>query len=207
MAIITRSWFLTTGHKDILRLRLLGFSRFIHWFQGLPAEEDYMRSHSWWRLRAFNVLDRTSMRYSRFSFFVSTQQRDYLTAKFHITAPPHYIMPCFNEELHPQHFFTSSKYERNIFCYVGSATDPWQCFGQMLTLYREIECFHSDCHLKVLTPDIDVAQRAVQRAKLKHVTIKSVPREQVAQEIAECKFGFIVRQDHIVNRVATPTKM
>lgn len=201
------SWFLTTGHKDILRLRVLGFGHFIHWFQGLPAEEDFMRTHSQWRKRAMNILDRASMRYSRFSFFVSSQQRDYLSSKFGIAARHHFIMPCFNEVLQPQHFFTQGKYDHNTFCYVGSATDPWQCFDQMLAIYRNIERRHNHCHLKILTPDGTVAHKAAQRAQLEHYTIKCVPHEQVTQEIASCKFGFIIREDDVVNHVATPTKM
>ena len=202
-----RTWFLTTGHKDIATLSLMGFSNFIHWFQGISAEEDFMRTHSSWRKRAFNVLDSTSAKRSRFSFFVSEQLRDYYSTHYGIAIRNSFIMPCFNEQLNPDAFFTRGKYEHNTFCYVGSAVDVWQCFDETIALYGQIEQTHDDCRLKIITHDIDVAQAAAARHSLKNVTVMSLPQHLVASEIADCKFGLLIRKNHIVNQVATPTKM
>ncbi|MBP5560916.1 MAG: hypothetical protein J6X70_03845 [Muribaculaceae bacterium] len=202
-----RTWFLTTGHKDIATLSMMGFGNFIHWFQGLPAEEDYMRTHSLWRKRAIGMLDRTSAKRCRFAFFVSEQMRDYYRTRFGAALPHSFIMPCFNEQLNPDAFFTPGKYEQNTFCYVGSATDAWQCFDEMVTLYSQIEAAHPDCRLKIITRDADEAQAIADAHDLRNVTIKSVEQQQVAHEIADCKFGFLLRKNHIVNNVATPTKM
>lgn len=201
------SWFLTTGHKDIATLSLMGFSNFIHWFQGIPNEEDYMRTHSRWRKCALNVLDRASAKRNRFGFFVSEQQLDYYTTRFKVSQEHSFIMPCFNEQLHSEAFFTPGKYEHNTFCYVGSAVDVWQCFDETMALYGQIEQTHDDCRLKIITPDAAEAQAVATKCGLKNVEIKSVRQQEVASEIADCKFGLILRKDCIVNQVATPTKM
>ena len=202
-----RAWFLTTGHKDIATLSIMGFGNFIHWFQGLPAEEDYMRTHSLWRKHALGLLDRTSAKRCRFAFFVSEQMRDYYRTRFGAALPHSFVMPCFNEQLNPDAFLTPGKYERNTFCYVGSAIDAWQCFEEMVTLYQHIEATHPDCQLKIITRDTAEAQAIANAHGLRNVVIKSVEQQQVAHEIADCKFGLLLRQHHIVNHVATPTKM
>ena len=61
--------------------------------------------------------------------------------------------------------------------------------------------------MKIITQHPEQARIIVNKAALKRYVIKSVSREQVAQEIATSKFGFIIRHDISVNHVATPTKM
>lgn len=200
------SWFITTGHKDVAKLTLLGFRHFINWFQGLPAEEDYLQTGSLIRKWAMNILDYITFVRPLFGFFVSTHQISYFTKKFHHTPRHTFVMPCFNEDISVKHFFTQGKYENNEFCYVGS-TDAWQCFDEIIELYKNLETSHENCSLKIITQHPEQARIIVNKAALKRYVIKSVSREQVAQEIATSKFGFIIRHDISVNHVATPTKM
>ena len=73
------TWFITTGHKDITQLYFKGYRNFIHWFQGLPAEEDFMRTHNKLRLWGLNFLDKMTIKHCSYAFFVSSYQKDYIT--------------------------------------------------------------------------------------------------------------------------------
>lgn len=201
------TWFITTGHKDITQLYFKGFRNFIHWFQGLPAEEDFMRTHNKLRLWGLNFLDKMTIKHCSYAFFVSSYQKDYITSKFHVESPKHFIMPCFNETINPNVFFTPGKYEKNTFCYVGSTVDVWQNFENIIEIYKHIESTHHDCLFKIITPNESETHKLVSKHQLKNVIIKSVTQDQVSDEIADCKFGFLLRKDHIVNNVSTPTKL
>lgn len=201
------TWFLTTGHKDITQLYFKGYRNFIHWFQGLPAEEDFMRTHSKLRLLGFNFLDKMTIKHCSYAFFVSSYQKDYITRKFHVKSPKHFIMPCFNEIINPKVFFTPGKYEKNTFCYVGSTVDVWQNFETIIKIYKQIEFNHRNCLFKIITPNVSETRWIASKHQLKNVIIKSVAQDHVSAEIADCKFGFLLRKDHIVNNVATPTKL
>lgn len=199
------SWFLTTGHKNVTKLYYLGFHNLINWFQGLPSEEDFMHTHSRLRYAAMNFLDKTTFRHSRLGFFVSQFQLDYFKKKYNYIPEHTFIMPCFNDKLNPSHFNIPKKYEKNTFCYVGSI-GAWQRFEDVISIYEQIEQAHNNCFLKILTQYIDDAKDIISRHHLQNYSIDCVPTEQVANEISDCKFGFIIRDNVIVNNVATPTK-
>lgn len=201
------AWFLTTSHKDIPVLRLKGYHNFIHWFQGLPAEEDYMQTHSKLRRMGLNLFDRMTVNNCAFGFFVSHQLKEYVTRKFHVEVPNFFIMPCFNEIINKNNFFIPEKYEHNTFCYVGSTVDAWQKFEYIVEIYKYIELHYEDCLFKIITPNPEEAEKYAVKHKLKNVIIKSVAQDRVSAEICDCKFGFIIRDNNIVNNVATPTKL
>lgn len=203
----SNAWFLTTGHKDIITLYFKGFRNFIHWFQGLTAEEDYMQTHSQIRRIGMTILDRITARHCSYGFFVSQQLKEYITKKFQVKIPCSFIMPCFNESINSDNFFVPDKYNYNKFCYVGSTIDAWQNFEDIVSIYKDIESRHDNCLLKIITPNCDEAKQMVNKHELKNVIIKSVPQEQVKHEIADCKFGFLLRKNIIVNNVSTPTKL
>lgn len=201
------SCFVTTGHKDIPVLRAMGFKHFIHWFQGLPAEEDFLQRHSLWRKWAMSLLDAISYKQASYGFYVSTYQIDFFASKFGRKPVHSFVMPCFNETINRDRFFTNKKYEKNTFCYVGSVTDAWQCFDETAAIYAQLESRYCDCFFKVLTLQVEEAKDMLRRAGAKNFEVKSVARDMVSQEIADCKFGFIIRDDIPVNHVATPTKL
>ena len=58
-----------------------------------------------------------------------------------------------------------------------------------------------------LTFDVDRAKRIIENKGVKNYSVKSVPKEQVRHELISATYGFIIREDNVVNRVATPTKL
>ena len=115
-----------------------------------------------------------------------------------------YLMPCFNE-VYDRAVFDSKDYSKKIFTYVGSL-DLWQCFDKTADIYKSIEERLTGSFFKVLTFDVENGERILKEKGVKHYEVKRVPKEEVRNELLSANYGFIIREDCIVNRVATPTK-
>ena len=101
---------------------------------------------------------------------------------------------------------TDGKYDNNTFCYVGGLS-VWQCFPETVALYKQIEDRIPNAFLKVFTGDKEKASSILESYGVKNYSVSFVSPENLVNELASCKFGFIVRGESPVNYVATPTKL
>ena len=183
-----------------------GYKKIVRWVQGAGEAESFMRHHSW--LRYYVLLYRNWRFFKRVSFFLwcSQSMRDYYEKKYKTEYKSSYIMPCFNDEITKEPFFTKNKYNENIFVYAGSLAE-WQCFEPTVALYREVEKRVPNCTFRILVKDHETATDILKKYGVQRYSLGFVPKEQVADEMAKAKFGFCIREDSVVNRVATPTKL
>lgn len=190
---------------DAIKYYLKGYKNFILWQQGATADESYMRNHSKIRYWILNKIDTFAMKRARFILFVSDYMREHYEQLAGCSfKEKSYIMPCFNEE-YDETIYQYKDYEKKVFTYVGSL-DLWQCFEQTATLYKQIEEHIPNTLFKVLTFNVDEAKRILAEKGVKNYSVACVPKEQVKKELLEATYGFILREDNMVNRVATPTK-
>lgn len=191
---------------DAVKYYFQGYTNYILWQQGVNADESYMRNHNKLRYWLLNKIDIFAMKRARFILFVSEYMKKHYEKIGHSSfSEKSYIMPCFNEEL-DKVYFNSKKYKDKIFCYVGSLS-PWQCFRETVQIYKNIEDRVPNAKLKVLTFSVEEGERIIKESGIKNYEIKCVPKEQVKAELQEATYGFIIREDNMVNRVATPTKI
>lgn len=190
---------------DAFKYYWKGYKNFILWQQGATADESFMRNHSKLRHWILNKIDVFAMNKSQFVFYVSEYMRKHYE-KLAGKSLKHksYIMPCFNE-IYDETIYKDKDYSKNIFTYVGSLA-LWQCFAQTATLYKQIEERIPNTLFKVLTFSVDEATRIIKEKGIKNYFVACVPKEQVKKELLETTYGFILREDNVVNRVATPTK-
>ena len=192
--------------STVYTARRAGYKSIIRWVQGAGEDESFMRNHS--RLRYAVLSLRNWWAFGKVSFFLwcsKTMQRHY-EKKFHRQYSSFYIMPCFNDEMNKEAFLEENKYTDNVFVYAGSLA-TWQCFEPTVALYREVEKRVDNCTFRVLVADHEKAKEILQRYGVQRYSLGFVPKEQVSKEMAKAKFGFCVREDNVVNRVATPTKL
>ena len=190
---------------DAFKYYLKGYKNFILWQQGATADESYMRNHSKIRYWILNKIDTFVMKKARFILYVSDYMREHYEQLAGCSfMEKSYIMPCFNEE-YDETIYQYKDYEKKVFTYVGSL-DLWQCFEQTVTLYKQIEERIPNTLFKVLTFNVDEAKRILAEKGVKNYSVACVPKEQVKKELLEATYGFILREDNMVNRVATPTK-
>lgn len=191
---------------DAFKYYFKGYKNIVIWQQGATADESFMRHHSQARKIVLNLIDCYMMKKSKIVFFVSEYMKKYYEClSKQIFENKSYIMPCYNEELNSSIFFEKD-YSKNVFGYVGSL-DLWQCFDQVAKLYKKIEDKYTDVKIKVLTFDVDRAETILDKYGVKNSIVKCVPKEEVVNELKEVKYGFVLRDNNIVNRVATPTKL
>lgn len=203
--IDTKALILHPMGVDAFKFYWKGYKNFILWQQGTTADESFMRNHSKLRYKLINMMDVFAMKKAKYILFVSDYMREHfeqLAGRSFVEKS--YLMPCFNEEF-DNTIFAEKDYCKRTFSYVGSL-DLWQCFDKTADLYKNIENAVPNTLFKVLTFNIDEAKRILDEKGVKNYSLKCVPKEQVKGELIETTYGFILRDDNIVNRVATPTK-
>lgn len=191
---------------DAMKFYLRGYRYFILWQQGVTADESFMRNHSKVRYWLLNKIDLFTMKKAKAVLFVS----DYMKKHYEKIgkcsfSDKAYIMPCFNEVFDPS-IYKDKDYSKKIFTYVGSL-EPWQCFEETATLYKKVEDTVPGVFFKVLTFDTKGAEKILIEKGVKNYEVKCVPKEEVKKELMSATYGFIIREDNMVNRVATPTKI
>ena len=77
----------------------------------------------------------------------------------------------------------------------------------MLDFYNQIEKIDPSSELKIFTFAEEEARRMVEKKNIKNCTISSVAPEMMTEALVDVKFGFVLRKNDPVNRVATPTKL
>ena len=185
--------------------------RIVMWFQGIVPEEARMQFKGHWsaafRYCLWSICERWILQRSNFLFFVSNAMVEHFRRKYHIWSfPPYYIMPCFNLPMNERAFAYPGKYDAPTFVYAGSLS-AWQCIGQTLELWGKIQQVMPDSSFVLLTGEKEKARRLVKEYALRSVEIKYVPMEDMGDELAKYKYGLLLREDNIVNHVATPTKL
>lgn len=190
---------------DAFKYYFKGYHNFILWQQGATADESFMRNHSKLRYWILNKMDLFAMKKAKAILYVSEYMRNYYEnlGKCSFTEKS-YLMPCFNEE-YDKSVFDLKDYSKKVFTYVGSL-DLWQCFEQTVDVYKSIEDRLQNCFFKVLTFEVEKGKKILEDKGVKNYSVKKVPKEEVKRELLEANYGFIIREDIIVNRVATPTK-
>lgn len=191
---------------DAFKYYLKGYHNFAIWQQGATADESYMRNKSHIRYIILNYIDLFCMKNAKFILYVSEYMKYHYEklAKSDFSSKS-YVMPCFNEVLNPN-VFINKDYTKKIFTYVGSL-DLWQCFEEIVDLYAEIEKRIDNAFLKVLTFQEEKAISIITKKGIKNFEVKKVSKEHVNRELQECTYGFVIRENNMVNRVATPTKI
>ena len=201
------AWLLTTSVKVFFILYMKGFCHFVHWFQGIVPEEDYWRTHSKLRRFIFSAFEKMAWKKITYKICVSKYQVEHYQRKYgKVAARTYYVMPCFNSEFYKEHFHVPGKYDHNVFCYAGGI-QTYQGFDAILRTYKEIEARYEDTFLRIYTFNQDKAKQMIEAEGIKNYSLGCVPQEKVPEVLAQCKYGFIIRDNNIVNQVATPTKL
>lgn len=182
-----------------------------NWFQGIGPEEYALlhpasvKSHL---IQVFlNLQERLALSKSSFNLMVSNEMLRHFSKKYNtkiniLTE----IMPCYNKAINISAFNFEKKYTMPQFVYAGGLF-AWQAIDRTLRIYKMIENELPDASLTILTREIDVAETLLQRYEIERGIVKFVELENLEQELKQYKYGFLIREDVIVNQVSTPTKM
>lgn len=192
---------------DYIKAKLAGYKKVLLWVQGISPEESYMRNRNKLRRFVLSLKEIPGIFLSDMIIMVSERMKEHYEKKYGVNFKDKlFFMPCFNAELDKTCFSTEDKYTKNTFTYTGGIA-VWQCFEQAARLYSEVEKILPDCQFKVYTPDKEDAEKILKGCGAENYSIDFVSVDQLAEELKAVKYGFVLREENIVNLVATPTKL
>jgi glycosyltransferase involved in cell wall biosynthesis len=95
-----------------------------------------------------------------------------------------------------------------VVVYAGSLTS-WNLLGPMLDTFAIIRQKQPDAHFLFMTPAMDQARDAFRRQSLPDecYTVLSVSHQEIKDYIALGDVALLLREDNLVNRVASPVKL
>lgn len=180
----------------------------IYWAQGVNAEEAKMKLHSFNQVLRFlfrRFTEPIAVRNAHILFCVSERMVQYYKEHYGLKDKGQIVvMPCYNLPLSEK--FDLRQYERPIFAYAGN-TSKWQGVDFMLDVYAKIEKQLPNACLRLFSKQKEELIKKCKERNISNFEIHYVPVETLQDELHKCKYGFIIRNNHIVNLVATPTKM
>ena len=184
------------------------FTKTIYWAQGIGAEEAKMGMKTpkqYLRYLFRRIIEPLAVNLSDLLFCVSERMVVFFKEKFHLKDNGQIIvMPCYNLPL--SDYFYLNQYNTPTFVYAGGAS-IWQGVDLMLDVYKAVEKELPNSKLILLTKDESVFIEKIKEREIQNYEIKYVAVSELQKELHKYKYGFILRDNNIVNQVATPTKM
>lgn len=175
------------------------------WMQGVYPEEARLQFGSRWREALWTYFERSTLPRAQGVIMVSKAMEAHYARKYGLNLPS-FVMPCANAMFAPECFAIPGKYESPTFVYAGSM-HKWQCFHLTLEVYRHVKAHCPAASLTVLTAQQELARRIIECSKVRDVSVDFVQLEQLQGYLKRFKYGFVLREKHVVNSVATPTKV
>ena len=197
-----------TGHYFCIAKTCYPFHKTIYWSQGVtPDEYQLMPNASKIKTLAKKYIDYIAINYSDLLFLISNKLLQHYRESYSYRKDNFLIIPCYNMNYIPGLAIkTRERYDSPTFVYAGNFS-LWQCIEETLYIYKYIENVIPTASLTLLTKDTLLAEEFILKYELKNVVTKYVQLADLQTELTKYKYGFLIREDNMVNNVATPTKM
>lgn len=204
----TKDVILTITAKYYVQAKLsLPFHKTIFWAQGVAPEEYLMSGGGGFKYKVKEFMERIAVKSCNLLFVVSDKMLYHYKNKYNYKGDNYLVMPCYNLEFNPQLISrTLERYTYPSFVYAGSMS-TWQCIEETLELFGKVQDRKPHATLTLLVKEKEKAYKLIDKYNLKNVVVKYVALDKLQNELLNYKYGFLIREDNIVNNVATPTKM
>jgi len=163
----------------------------------------------------FNLLEKYL--YHRADLIITVTQAMYkfLSLKYNVKNKNYFVFPIINNLLLSENNISKVNVLRNelnlstndiVFIYSGSLL-KWQRFDEIAKIIEK--CNNPNYYFIILTGQINEVKKLIINYNLisKRILIKTVLPEELPIYYAIANFGFILRNNHILNKVAAPTKL
>ena len=200
--------YIASGAAEIIRLSIKGRKKTLFWVQGIVPEESLMRNNSKVHFYILSRMEKYAIKHAGYPLFVSEPMREHYENKYGLKFNgKYYIFPCFNTSMDKWAFDAQNKYSNNYFVYAGGLA-IWQCFEKTLDIYKKVEDWGiPKTKLIVLTKEQKKAAEMIEVRGIKNYETGFTTPDDLPNILKDAKFGFVIREDSPVNRVATPTKI
>ena len=189
--------------RDALLAKKAKYGYVITWIQGIEPEEYWLKHSDLCRYVYYSFRESRALKATDLILYCSEAMKRHYEKKYFFNSKIDYIMPCFNDEVSLDR---SIHQKENVFAYAGSL-EKWQCFEKTVLLYKSIERHIPNAKMCVYVKDSKTAKELLDKYEIENYEIAYFNHKDLEYELKKAKFGFCIRDDIEVNRVATPTKL
>ncbi|MCK4662711.1 MAG: glycosyltransferase [Bacteroidales bacterium] len=169
-------------------------------FRGLAYAESFLRNNSKIRSFILLIIEKFAYRKADIIHCVSNSFQEYLVEKFGNRNIK--VIPCSVTKNHRKNNKNNSLIK---FLYLGGIS-KWQNYEKTLILYKKIEFELKNCSLTIISNDIEQARKIIINYDIKNFEIKSLKHEEVINELPNYDYGFLLRDNILLNNVSSPIK-
>ncbi|MBS1141073.1 MAG: hypothetical protein H6R13_2526 [Proteobacteria bacterium] len=180
----------------------------VYWVQGLVAEENYLKKKSRFRYFVLLCLEKAGFNFASSFIFVSEFMRDFYFRRYpSARGKRSLVIPCVSD-------LNASRDIQRIedsYCYLGGMS-AWQKFDVVVRIMNMVVDNNPGSTFYVATRDIQICEsvlRAIASPRLLNVTSVCTLNgdEEVSRFLSGVEFGFLIRDDNLVNNVSSPIKL
>jgi len=186
--------------------KILKSKEIYYWVQGSVPEESFLRHQSTLKNRLLSAIEYGALSVSDKNILVSDEMQKHLEKKHNKRYENSIVVPCVSE-----FSYDGSQKEKDSFVYIGGMS-AWQRIDLMLEMFNEIMQFKPNAHLYIATLEKEIAREYINKyldkAYHEHVKLLSISnRSEIAHFLSTKEYGFLIREDSVVNHVSSPIKL
>lgn len=171
-------------------------------FRGLSSDESKFRGKTIIKVVILECLEWVAYHFSNRLFTVSHNFKSYLITKYNkkknIT-----VIPCCVENAEFVSKPLYNKGDKVKFVYVGGLS-KWQKFEYILKVYSEISQI-MNTSLTIITNEVTTAEGIIKMKGI-YAEVFQMEHKYISQELTKYDFGFLFRENILLNNVASPVK-
>jgi hypothetical protein len=185
-------------------------------FHGVVPEELAFMSKKF-KSFVYNIVERIALSYSKHIIFVTKSMDNYIANKHKLNNYKSHILNIFSKNVFravntDELDSLRNKYKINekdvVFIYSGN-TQKWQNIDLMLSCINKIKNVKNYKFI-ILTGEIEIIKNKLKEFSLlekDNIIIDTVSPEELGNFYSIAHYGFVLRDEHILNSVANPTKL
>lgn len=188
-------------------LKSLGKAHIIFWVQGSAPHESYLKHRSYIKYIVLWLIEYFALFLSNSHIYVSTYMKDFYQKKPFIKNKKNVVIPCFSDlEMNLR-----VEKDPNNYCYIGGMS-KWQNFEKIIQIMNIIVENNNEAKFSVATNDLKTCNDQLEKMatdKLLKVTsvVSLSSKQEIENFLSAASFGFLIRDDIVVNNVASPIKL
>ncbi|MEJ8801528.1 glycosyltransferase [Pontibacter sp. H249] len=176
-------------------------AKLIYNFRGFASYESYYGQRNALKFLFFYILEFFAYKFSNKVSVVSSVFKNELQKHYGYKQDVSVIPCCINE------VYKKDKRETDEirFVYSGS-TLKWQKFEETINLYLQISKKLNKTKLTLFTKDTTKADEYIKKINIPNVDVKYLSHNDLLLELRNHDFGFLIRDNVMLNNVASPVK-
>lgn len=193
-------YFLVTIPKELIKQYSNKIIVDIH---GCVVEELMFQNVDESIINNFKLIEKIGFSYIKNWIAVSENMKNFYQTKYPQTKGSFIILPIFDNH---RDININFKDKTNLNVVYSGGTQKWQNIDIMLDSMSRI---NEKYHISILTPDIKIFEDKINQIKNLHsrINLQTVPSNQLVNYYKSMDFGYVLRDDCVVNNVACPTKI